>query len=485
MASMRIARLPRLLLVLGLLGGGVLWLVLRFGTPWGTPWTPPEPAVAGLPADPAQALQALAVHGPIPECQAHGVEEDDDSVHMHRVVPVEPLPDLEGQAEKIRPYLGHPSEPVVYRAASLLCFIQDRPSRRALEWLDSRYPCHEWVGRIMVGAGLRPDDGFMPRKKTAAPSRTAGCWAGQPRGGYQLLSSLPHDGSKPSPEALALARRISEGDAGAVHEALQTTWVMEMERRPDGGHALMQVSTPRGLALVYQALLERWDAKVLSSSMGWHQPRQEWKEGLLEGVGRAALRTVVERTGKTQEAVLVETAGLMPESLMESIYAAVKQSGTYASGIARLARSPEGREVTSATARAFMERFEREDSQREAQLLEAASKRITAFYRAGDRASLTQAAMIPMPTPYQQALAACYLLALGEKAELPLIALEQFEWFERAQPTPNPNRNAIRSELKRVLDQEKPGATKKRLQRIYDRLSEHCQQGDCSVESPR
>jgi hypothetical protein len=202
-------------------------------------------------------------------------------------------------------------------------------------------------------------------------------------------------------------------------------------------------------------------------------------------VGLAALMTVAERTGKTQEAVLVETVGLMPESLMEPTYAAVKQSDAYASGIARLARSPEGREVTSATARAFMERFEREDSQRQALLFEAASKRITAFYRAGDRASLTQAAMIPMPTQFQQALAACYLLALGEKAELPLFALEQFEWLERAQPMPKPNRNAIRSELKRVLDQAKPGATKKRLQRIYERLSEHCQQEDCSVESPR
>jgi hypothetical protein len=481
---MRIAWLPRLLIVLGVLGGGLLWLVPRFGSllEGDSPWTPPEPAVAGLPAAPMQALHALAVHGAIPECRAHVEEADDDEVHEHRIVPVEPLSRLEGQAEKIRPYLGHPSELVVYRAASLLCFIQDRPSKRALEWLDSRYPCRRWVGQIMAGAGLRPDAGFMPRRQTAETSRTANCQEGHPKGGYELLSSLPHQGSSPSPEALALARRISEGDASAVHEALQTTQAMEFARRPDGGHALMRVSTPRGLALVYQALLERWDAEVLSYSSVWHDHRQEWKDGLLEGVGLEALRTVAAYTGKTKEAVLVETVGLMPESLMEPTYAAVAQSDSFSSDIARLARSPEGDLVTSATARAFMERLEREDTQRRARKLEAASKRITAFYRAEDRTSLRMAAMVPMPTPFQQALAGCYLLALGEKEELPLFTLEQ---FERSRRMTIPDRNAIRSEVKRVLDQAKPGATKKHLQRIYERLSEHCQREDCSVESPR
>jgi hypothetical protein len=322
----------------------------------------------------------------------------------------------------------------------------------------------------------------MPRRKTTEPSAAESCQQGHTKAGHEVLSSLPYDGSRPSPEALALARRISEGDAGAVHEALQTTQAMELARRPDGGHALMQVSTPRGLALVFQALLERWDAELLSYSTLWHHQKREWTEELLGDVGRGALRTVARRTGKTEEAVLVETVGLMPESLMEPLHAAVTQEDFLSSAIARFSRSPEGGLVTSATARAFMERLEREETQRQTQKLEAASRRITAFFQAGDRASLTQAAMVPMPTPFQQALAACYLLTLGEKEELPLFALEQ---FERSRHMTIPDRNAIRSEVKRVLDQSKPGATKKRLQRLHERLSEHCQQEDCSLESPR
>ncbi|WP_143196174.1 hypothetical protein [Archangium sp. Cb G35] len=478
---MRVAWIPRLLVVLGLLGGGLLWLVPRFeilmnGT---SPWTPPEPAVAGLPADTTQALQALAVHGSVPECQAHAKEEGEDDaeehVHRHIIVPVEPLARLEGQAEKIRSYLGHPSEPVVYRAASLLCFIQDRPSRRALEWLESRYPRRPWVRQIMAGAGLVSDEVLRSR-------RAVGYQAEYPKAGHEALSSLPN-GSSPSPEALALARRISEGDASAVRQALQFTQAMELARRPDGGHALRQVSTPRGLALVYQAILERWEAEVLSySTVSPHQQR-EWKEGPLEGMGLEILMSVRGRTGKAREAVLVETVGLMPESLREPMYAAIKQDTSLFREIARFARSPEGQEVTEVTARAFMERLEQEDTREQAQKREAMSEPIIALFRAGDVAALKQVAAFDMNNPFrplQQSLAASYLLALGEHEEFALGTLEASHLTLRI-----PERNIIRGVVKLVLDEAKSGATKKRLQRIYERLSRHCQGEDCSVERPR
>lgn len=482
---MRVASLPRLLVVmglLGLLGGGLLWLVPHFESWVGLdePWTPPEPSEAGLPADPLQALQALAVHGDVPECQAQAEDDDEEEsgVHEHRIVPVAPLERLKGQAEKIRPYLGHPSELVVYRAASLLCFIQDRPSRRALEWLDSHYSCRGWVIQITAGAGLHPDMDFMPRRKTTQPAQAVSCQEG--KSGYGLLSSLPFDENKPSPEALALARRISEGEVSAVHQALRTTQAMDVARRADGGHALMQVSTPLGLALVYQAFLERWEAEVLSYTTVRGAPKQVWKEELLAGgIGWEALKTVAERTGKSPEEVLVATVGLMPEPLMESVYAAVKKNGAFPWGIARFARSPEGEKVTSVTARAFMERIEQEDARKRTQLLDDASTRITSLFRARDRAALKQAAFVPMPTPFQQKLAACYLLALGEDEQLALSVLE------RSLPMTVPDRNAIRSEVKKVLDGARPGATKKRLQRLYEQLSAHCQQEDCSVESLR
>ncbi|AKJ02962.1 hypothetical protein ATI61_113152 [Archangium gephyra] len=346
---MRAPSFPRKLLVLGLGLGllGVCLLVLALRSQGEAnrlePWTPPTLETAGVPADPVRALQALEVHGDVPYCHPReqlARHSDEGEDHTHTYVPVKPLPGLQGHAERIAPYLGHPSEPVVYRAATLLCFIQDTQSRRALAWLASRYTCRGWVRKVVSGAGMA-----LPAKR---------CEREEPQGGYALLMTpIPPGPRRSRPETLVLAERISKGEATAVREALHATQAMDLEQRWEAILALMNVSTPQGLALVLQALLEKWEEKVLStrSRMGWNEAE------LLEGVGGAALRNVVERTGRTPEAVLVETVGLMPEALSRSMEGALREDAPLRDAIRRYAHSPEGREVTSDTARRFMERI--------------------------------------------------------------------------------------------------------------------------------
>ncbi|MFY0570023.1 hypothetical protein ACN28E_40210 [Archangium lansingense] len=93
-------------------------------------------------------------NGSVPDCvlrehiEAHSGGEDAEDDHVHRLLPPEPLPQLQGHAAAILPYLGHPSEPVVYRVARLLCLIRDAQSKRALEGLRHRYPCRRWIHGI-------------------------------------------------------------------------------------------------------------------------------------------------------------------------------------------------------------------------------------------------------------------------------------------------------------------------------------------------
>lgn len=484
---MRAPSLPRrpFVLVLGLCLVGTAFLLLEpHVTKWREragrvervvpkdPWTPPDLATSGIPADPTQALQALEVHGRVPDCHVsehieyHSGGDGDEDDHDHVYRSVEPLPRLAGHAEAILPYLGHPSEPVVFRAASLLCFIQDAQSERALQWLYNHYQCRGWVSMIVRGARV-------------GVSRPEYCPPENEDGGYQLLSTPPSEGSKPSPEALVLAERISKGDVAAVHQALLATQDMELPRRSEGILALMNVSTPQGLALVFQALLDGWDAEVLKIRPGWSSSPTYWNGArFLEGMGGAALRSVVERTGRSEEAVLVEAVGLMPGSLVNPVQQLLREKQPLYYALGRLARSPTGREVTAAPARELLERIDRETAGNDPQEIEAESKRITALYRAKDVKALKQLVPSDRPDTFHAQLALCYLAGLGqEKFALPLL--------EKRAPLALHDTNAIRSEVKQLLDRAKPGATKERLQRIYEKMSLYCRLNDCVTESPR
>lgn len=370
-----------LVLALGLCLVGVAFLVLEpHFTKWRDRrerveyWTPPDPATSGIPVDAMQALQALEAYGDsLPECvlrqkvervEAHSGGEDGEEDHVHLPVPPERLPRLEGHTEEILPYLGHPSEPVVYHAARLLCLIRDAESKRAMAGLRHRYACRRWIPGIMHVMGM----GRMPLE---CPYET-------PQGGYELLTTPPSDASKLSPEALSLAQRISNGEATAVRQALHTTQAMALDRRADGVLALMNVSTPQGLALVYQAILEGWEEKLLSVRTDWMHPRiTRDDKSLLKGVGGAALRSVAERTGSSQESVLVVAVGLMPAALVTPFYEAVREDTPLFYAMGRFARSTAGQEVTAATARELLERINRETVGKDPQESEAGSQRLT------------------------------------------------------------------------------------------------------------
>lgn len=466
---MRAPSFPKKPRGLGLLVGGLLGLVThstegRAAQP--APWSPPTRARSEVPADPAQALQALAVHGGIPVCSPRESIEDvysGDMDHHHRFLPVRPLPQLQGQAEKILPYLGHSSEPVVHRAASLLCFIQDTPSKRGLTWLVKHSPCRAWIARVSAGAGISRRRASCPKEKED--------------GGYALLTTPP-DGGKPSPAALALARRISEGEATAVREALVATQAMVLARRAEGVQALTKVSTVPGLALVYRALLEGWEKEVLSASTDWVDRKSSVKaDALLQGVGNAALHSVSQRTERSREAVLVDTVALLPESLVTHFYSMVNRDPPLRYAMGRFARSPTGREVKSTSARTLLDRIDRETFDNDPQEIEAESRRLTTLFKAKDEVALERV-LSSARQPFHRMLAACYLVGLG--AEGPALTR-----LERAETLTLHDGNAIRVEVKRLLEGAKPGATRERLQRIYAKLDERCRLNDCSVESPR
>ena len=456
------------LLGLSLLGVGLLLFRPHLKAPAHplAPWAPPELAMAGVPVDPTQALQALAVHGTVPECrEAEEVaadededeDEEDDHYFAHRAqhsrvyVPVTPLAGLEGHTETILPYLGHPSELVVHRAATLLCFIQDGPSKRGLTWLGTHYPCRPWVRRTLAGAGVTQEK--------------ANCPLEQPIGGYALLSTPLPEGSEPSPEALALARRISQGEASAVHQALQATQAMELSRRPEGVQALMNVSTTQGLALVFQALLEDWEAEVLFRSVDRPDSKMSWSpQQLLAGVGGAAFRSVVARTGRSPEQVVVDVAGLLPESLEWRLAAWVWPDKALLYAVGRFARSPAGREVTSATARKLLDRIDQETVNEDPREIKAEAQRITALFEAGNRVALEQLVSSQPRTSFQHMLAACYLMGLGQgEIDLTMYKPPYQGFFHQ--------HRVVLQAMQQVLHRLKPRAARDRLQRIFDQVN--------------
>ena len=111
--------------------------------------------LCALPADSATALKALESFGTVGACVPSGRIERHGEDHDHVPVAVAPVAALKGRSAEIIPWLAHADEAVVHRAATLLCFIQDEPSKAALTALIAKFPCRRSLVPIAVGAGIR------------------------------------------------------------------------------------------------------------------------------------------------------------------------------------------------------------------------------------------------------------------------------------------------------------------------------------------
>ncbi|GEM_PF-4433633 len=107
-----------------------------------------------LGADGGSGLKALESFGSVGECvPTHHIERH-GADHTHVPFAVEPLARLKGRSAEVIPWLEHADEAVVHRAATLLCFIQDAPSKAALAALVAKFPCRRWLEAIAAGAGI-------------------------------------------------------------------------------------------------------------------------------------------------------------------------------------------------------------------------------------------------------------------------------------------------------------------------------------------
>ena len=110
--------------------------------------------LSALPADSATALQALESFGNVGACVPAGRIERDGASHHHLPFAVAPVAALKGRSAEVIPWLAHADEAVVHRAATLLCFIQDEPSKAALSALVAKFPCRRSLAPIAAGAGI-------------------------------------------------------------------------------------------------------------------------------------------------------------------------------------------------------------------------------------------------------------------------------------------------------------------------------------------
>ena len=249
--------------------------------------------MGNLPTDPEEALRALDAYGPTPaECERH---EDVFRTgpgpldHEHVFVRPAPLPSLVGKSAEFIPWLEHPSQPVVRRAATLLCLTQEPQAAAALAMAAAKHPCLAWLRGAAYNAGARLDPQGC-RDDEEPPSGAAAFTHGRPS-------------EHPSPSALRLADRISSGEETALREAFRAGVAMAPGERRDALDALRGISSPAGLALLLRGLLEPWEARLLGDP---------WNEvAFVEQVFEPALRTTGDRTKLTRPELVVRVVPLL------------------------------------------------------------------------------------------------------------------------------------------------------------------------------
>lgn len=199
---------------------------------------------AAPPSDPEQALAALRAIGEAPDCVPTfrkesvqvprlrpirivrsggdaGAEPSEPVTYVTQqrevAVPRAPEPRLKGRTAEILPFAAHANRRVVQRAVALLCAVQDAAARAAIRELATGHPCFRWLDEALYGAGIE-DLSQAPRGDCAGAED-------------EPIPGEVHSWAKwVTPEARALARRLSAGEEAALRQALADREAMDLRR---------------------------------------------------------------------------------------------------------------------------------------------------------------------------------------------------------------------------------------------------------------